>query len=605
MSFSLFPVAMRGAVSAMQTMQTALAVTSNNIANANTEGYTKKSTNFSTTTVDGVSAGVHVDSVTRNVNDFLVRELRNQLSSVNAANVMDQYYSNMQNLFGTPDSSSSLAMLLTNLSNDMQALSLDPQSPSAQSKVVLSAQAITASLNQSSQKVQDLRNQANKAIATDVGNINSALDKIADLNLQIARATHLSQPTGDLEDERDRQLASVAQAMDIGTYKGEDGELVVFTGSGETLVDRGVASHLSYTPSSSMSATIYYPGGGVSAITVHGRDITTDIGSGRLASLVDLRDNVLPNLGLQFDALAQKLSDQMNEIHNQGTAFPPPNSLTGTRALTAATAVNFSGTARIAVLDANGKLVGSALDLDFSDLATDVGGTPTLAQIRDAINGVYSGAAQPIPGLAGATASIDADGHLVITATSASNGIAINEMTSAEAGTGFGFSHYFGLNDLFVGSTTGGLASNIAVRSDIVSNPAHLARGTLASGTVSAGTAMLGNGDNTNVNALADMMAQTQSFSATGGLPALNTTLDGYATSILSTNSQAAAHATDDAKFLTATLADTKNKVGSDSGVNTDEELSNLMIYQNSYAASARLITVIGDALKDLLDVVR
>jgi flagellar hook-associated protein 1 FlgK len=606
MSFSLFPVAMRAAISSMQATQTALAVTSSNIANANTDGYTKKTANISSQAVDGVGAGVQVDSVTRSVNEFLMRDMRNQMSALGATDVNNQYFTNMQNLFGTPDSSSSLSMLLTNLGNSLQALSLEPGSPSAQQKVLLSAQSIASNLNDSATKIQDLRNQANQGIADGVNTINTALDNIANLNIQIAKATANKQPTGDLEDQRDAEVNKVADLMDVSYFKRDTGELVIFTGSGQTLVDRGVASHLAYTPASSMNASISYSAGTVGPITVGGRDITPDIQSGKMKSLIDMRDSVLPNLGLQFDALAQTLKDQMNAIHNKGTAFPPPNALTGTRAITpSTTAVDFTGTVRVAVLDSAGKSVGTPLDLNFADLATDVGGTPTLAQIRDAINGTYSGAAQPIAGLAGATASIDASGHLVITANSASNGIAINEMDSAEAVTGSGFSNYFGLNDLFVGTTNGGLASNIAIRSDIVSNPANLARGTLASGTVTAGAVALGIGDNTNVNALADQMTSSFLFSATGGLPQLNTTLDGYAGNILSTNARSAADASDRMKFLTATFNDTKNRVSSDSGVNTDEELSNLMLYQNSYAASARLITTISDTLKELIDIVR
>ena len=606
MSFSLFPVAMRSAISSMQSMQTALAVTSNNIANANTEGFTKKTANISSQSVEGVGSGTKVDSVTRTVNAFLMRDMRNQMSALGATDINDQYYGNMQNLFGTPDSSSSLSMLLTTLGNNLQALSLEPNSPAAQQKVVLSAQAITSNLNDSATKIQDLRNQANQGIADDVDTVNLALDNIADLNIQISKAVANKQATGELEDQRDLEVNKVADLMGVSYFTRDSGELVLFTSSGQTLVDRGVASHLSYTPASSMNASISYAGGTISPITVSGQDITGDIQTGRMKSLIDMRDTVLPNLQLQFDAVAQALKDQMNAIHNQGTAFPPPTTLTGTRAVTPSTTqVNFTGSVRIAVLDSTGKSVGTPLDLNFADLATDVGGTPTLAQIRDAINGVYSGAAQPIAGLAAATASIDASGHLVVTANSASNGVAINEMDSAEAVTGFGFSHYFGLNDLFVGSTSGGLASNIAVRSDIVSTPALLARGTLASGTVASGAVALGSGDNTNINALADQMTASVAFSATGGLPALNTTLDGYAANILSTNAQAASNASDRAKFLTATFNDVKSKVSADSGVNTDEELSNLMLYQNSYAASARLITTISDTLQELLSIVK
>jgi len=606
MSFSLFPVAMRSAISSMQSMQTALAVTSNNIANANTEGFTKKTANISSQSVEGVGSGTKVDSVTRTVNAFLMRDMRNQMSALGATDINDQYYGNMQNLFGTPDSSSSLSMLLTTLGNNLQALSLEPNSPAAQQKVVLSAQAITSNLNDSATKIQDLRNQANQGIADDVDTVNLALDNIADLNIQISKAVANKQATGELEDQRDLEVNKVADLMGVSYFTRDSGELVLFTSSGQTLVDRGVASHLSYTPASSMNASISYAGGTISPITVSGQDITGDIQTGRMKSLIDMRDTVLPNLQLQFDAVAQALKDQMNAIHNQGTAFPPPTTLTGTRAITPSTTqVDFTGSVRIAVLDSTGKSVGTPLDLNFADLATDVGGTPTLAQIRDAINGVYSGAAQPIAGLAAATASIDASGHLVVTANSASNGVAINEMDSAEAVTGFGFSHYFGLNDLFVGSTSGGLASNIAVRSDIVSTPALLARGTLASGTVASGAVALGSGDNTNINALADQMTASVAFSATGGLPALNTTLDGYAANILSTNAQAASNASDRAKFLTATFNDVKSKVSADSGVNTDEELSNLMLYQNSYAASARLITTISDTLQELLSIVK
>jgi flagellar hook-associated protein 1 FlgK len=605
-SFSLFPVAMRTALSAMMTNQTALSVTSNNIANANTDGYTKKTANIASQAIDGVGAGVQVESVTRTVNEFLQRNLRTQMSQLGSDTISDQYYSNMQNLFGTPDSSNSLAMQITELGNNLQSLSLNPQDPAAQQQVVLSAQTVASTLNTSAQQVQSLREQANQNISDLVGSVNQALDKIATLNQQIALAGATNQPTGELEDQRDQAVNTVADAMDVSYFTRPDGELVLYTGSGQTLVDNGTSFHLDYTPASAMSETVSYPSGGISPISVDGTDITDSIKSGRLKALVDMRDTTLPNLASQFDAVAQALATQMNAVHNQGTAMPPPNSLQGTAAVGASTAVSFTGTARIAVVDSSGKAVGLPLDLNFADLATDVGGTPTLTQIRDAINGVYSGATQPIAGLAGATASIDASGHLVITATSSSNGIAINEMDSAESATGEGFSQFFGLNDLFVGSaSSGGMASSIAVRSDIVTNPANLASGTLPSGTIASGNTVLSVGDNTNVNRLADQLTSSVSFAATGGLPALNTTLDGYAAQILSSNSQAASSATAQLGFQQATFTTIKNQSDSDSGVNIDEELSNLMLYQNSYAASARLITTISDTLQELLGIVK
>ena len=421
MSFSLFPVAMRAAISGMQTAQTALAVTSNNIANANTDGYTKKTANVSSQTVAGVGAGVQVESVTRTVNDFLMRNLRDQSSDMGTATINDQYYSSMQNLFGTPDSSSSLSMQFTQLGNDLQALSLNPQAASAQQQVVLDAQAVTRTLNNTSTQIQSLRNKANQDIGTLTTSVNQSLDRIASLNMQISHGTASNQPVGDLQDQRDKELNTIADAMNVSYFTRSSGEVVLFTGSGQTLVDGSTVEHLDYTPSSSMNESISYPGSGISPISINGTDITDDIQSGRLSALISMRDTTLPNLASQFDAAAQNLMTSINAIHNQGAAFPPPNALTGTAAFSTptTTTVNFSGTARLAVVDSSGKLVGSALDLNFANLATDVGGNPTIAQIRDAINGVYSGAAQPIPGLAGASASIDTSGHLVITVSTA------------------------------------------------------------------------------------------------------------------------------------------------------------------------------------------
>ena len=607
MAASSISVTLSTALSGLMANQASLSVTANNIANATTEGYTHKTANRQSRLIDGQGAGVQTTSITRTVNQFLLRDLRDQLSLLGKFTVEEQFYNNMENLFGQPDSNSSVAATLTNLGNVLEALAVSPDSSNTQINVVNAASDLTQQINDMAKTVQDLRNEANIAIGAEVKEINTLLANIAELNSSIARNKALGFNFGDLADQRDTSIADLAERIDITYFTRDNGKIVVFSASGRTLVDI-TPSTFAYTPASSMSSTTSYPNNGIDGITLDGNDITTDITGGKLKALIDLRDTTLPDLNAQFNTLAAVVRDQLNAIHNDGAAYPPPNALTGTRtfAAPASDMVTLSGIVRIAVVDAKGKSVGVPLDLDLADLTTlAAGANPTVNEIRDAINGVYSASTPAIPGLAGATASVNSSGQLVITADNAANGIAINERTSAEASTTFGFSHYFGLNDLFTGDPATGLASNIAVRSDIVANPQLLARGQLSEATLTDGTTAVTVGDNTVAQRLANKFNERLSFAASGGIPQTTTTLSGYGATILSTNANLAANVADDLRFRKIVYQEVLNKTQSASGVNVDEELANLILFQNAYAASARMVTVVAEVMKILIEMGR
>jgi flagellar hook-associated protein 1 FlgK len=607
MSASSISVTLRTALSGLSANQASLSVTSNNIANATTDGYTQKTANRQSRLIDGQGAGVQTTSITRRVNDVLIRDLREQLSLLGKATVEDQFYNNMENLFGQPDSNSSIAATLTDFGNALEALAISPSSSNEQIDTVNAASDLTQQVNDMAKTVQDLRYEANLAIEVEVREINTLLSNIAELNSSIARNKALGFNFGDMGDQRDIAIADLAEKIDISYFTRDNGKIVIFTASGRTLVDIN-PSTLAYTPASSMSSTTSYPNNGISAITLDGNDITTDIKGGKLKALIDLRDTTLPNLNTQFNTLAAVVRDQINAIHNDGVAYPPPNALTGTRAFTtpASDMVTLAGIVRIAVVDANGKSVGVPLDLNLADLTTlAAGANPTVNEVRDAINGVYSASTPAIPGLVGATASVNSSGQLVITADNSANGIAINERTSAEATTGFGFSHYFGLNDLFIGDPATGLASNIAVRGNIIANPQLLARGELSEATLTNGTAAVTVGDNAVVQRLANKFNERLSFAASGGIPQTTTTMSGYGATILSTNANLAADVADELGFRKIIYQEVLNKTESESGVNVDEELGNLILFQNAYAASARMVTVVSEVMRTLVEMGR
>ncbi|MGE5146842.1 MAG: flagellar hook-associated protein FlgK [Candidatus Eiseniibacteriota bacterium] len=578
-------LALNNALTGLRTVQQALTTTSNNVSNANTEGYTRKTAQQVALVLAGQGAGVDITDVTRQVNDALVKQLRNYSAMLGQLNVSDDYYTRTQQIFGTLTSNSSLTAGLSDFNTTLQALATSPEDPTRQAAVVTSAVALAQRFNDSSTSIQQLRAQADQDISAAVNSINLDLGKVADLNTQIAKNYANNLPVGDLLDQRDLALNDLSQQMDFSTFTRSNGEVVIVSGGGRVLLD-GTAPTLTHNAVAAADPSVTYPGAGIDGINFNGVDITTDIKSGKIAALVQMRDTTLPNLQAQIDELATQLSDQINTLHNDGTGFPAANSLTGTRTVAGADPVAGTGNVRIAVVDGSGKLVAAPLDLDLT----------TVADVTDVVNAVNAALG------ANGTAAI-VGGKLTITATNPANAITINEDTSA-IGTE-GFSKYFGLNDFFVNPSGASPSKGIQVRNDIAATPALMSRGDLSMTAALAGDTAITSGNNTIASQMAAIFDANISFGAAGGISATTTTLGDYSGQILGLNATAAGNAKNTLDYQQGLYADVKNKADSVSGVNIDEELANLIKLQQNYGAVSRVITVTSTLMDTLIGIVR
>jgi flagellar hook-associated protein 1 FlgK len=316
---------------------------------------------------------------------------------------------------------------------------------------------------------------------------------------------------------------------------------------------------------------------------LNGVDITSQIRSGSIGALVTLRDTTLPDTQSQLDQLANQLKDSVNAVSNEGTSVPPPASLTGTANVSATTLLSGSGTVRIAVADQSGKLV-SYQDLDLSSYAT-------VGDLVSAINGI-----------SGVSASIDSNGHVVIASTDTSDGIAINEMSSSVGANSQGLSDWLGLNDLVTG--TG--ASDIAVRSDILSNSSLLPAATLdSSASPAAGSQVLDAGSATVANDLYNALTGSTTFPAVGGLGATSDSFANYAADIVGGVAEKASQASDDYTNKQTAQSYFTDTMSSESGVNLDQETARLSSLQNQYTASAELLQVLNQMFSTLMTAVQ
>jgi flagellar hook-associated protein 1 len=698
-------LSIRTALSGLNAAQAALQVTSDNVANASTPGYTRKTVDLQSRTLAGQGAGVQTGEIARQVDEFLISQLRGQRSVVGDNTIRDQFLQQIQSLFGTPEDNQTIPAEISALQTAFEQLAVTPEFAANSSSVVSAASQLADLFNNFASTSQNLRLQADTQIGQIVSTVNDKLKNIADLNAQISRATTLGQTTAALQDERDRLLGDVADNIDIHVFPRSDGSVDVYTGSSRLLVSGATAFDLTHTAATQVSASIGYvdPGdsaypGAITGIFLNGTaatdDITNEIASGKLKALIDMRDTQLPNLQSELDQLSQSMADSVNAVHNTGTAFPPPSTLTGSQSFNSADVLSATGTVRVAVINqSDGSVV------ETQDIA--LGALTTVGDVVSAINGMTN-----------ASASLNSAGKVVINASAAGYGIAINEMDSAVTVVGSetrGLSQYLGLNDLFqtnvapsqyssfstaqlssstsaMGiagtltftangvSTTANYATTdslediaatingnatlsganiaasvindgsgrrlivqdadqdnfivtdsgnflsttqmtsdatsashvLAVRSDILANPARIARAELSSAAgLAAGDTGVTEGDATIATDLAGALNASTTFSATGDLSNTSTTFASYASSILSLQATSASDASNQLDFNKSLLTSLDARNSSVSGVNIDEELANLVILQQAYNASARVLTTSTDMLDELLNVIR
>lgn len=572
-------VASKIAYTALSSVQVQMNVTSANIANADTVGYSRKTATQTSLVTAGMGTGTAVTGISGTVDKFLFKSLMSATSELGAATVMDAYADRLQNLFGSTssDSGSSLANSIASLETALTALADTPESATLKAQAVSALDTVVSQLRSTSSGIQSLRGDADDAIDDAVDGVNDTLKTLDSLNEQIAQATAVGQPTADLVDQRNTALSELASSMDVTYYVNSDNQLRVYTAGGQALLDTE-AHTVSYASAASVSAGTVF-----GAISVNGVDVTNQITSGSIGGLIDLRDNVLPAAQNELDELAGQLADALNAVSNQGTTLPAPASLTGTTQVSGSDAFSGTGTVRFAVADADGNLV-SYQDLDLSAYTT----VDELVSAIDSIDGM--------------SASIDASGHLVVASDDTSQGVAIASLDSAVGADSQGLSDWFGLNDLVTGSD----ASSIAVRADILSNPSKLPTGSLdSSTTLTVGASVLSAGSNVIATALNEALTGSTDFAAAGNLGAAKTSFANYAAQIVA---DAASVATSAASKLTGkeTLQSTISaSISSQSGVNIDEESARLSELQNLYEAAAQIMNAANSMFDSLLAAVK
>ena len=314
---------------ALDADQEALNVVANNVANANTTGYTEEKPNWQENApieVGGVSIGdgVTETGATSQRDRVLEERLDQQQQLASASSTRLTALNNIQALF-TPDSGSSSSTAgdigsdITSFFDSFSSLESGPTDNALREQVLSSASTLAGDISSAASSLNAQSAAIDQEATGVVSQVNSLSSAIAQLNLEIESASPHAD-AGTLEDQRQQDLSQLSQLVGISQVTTENNGLSVTTTSGQLLVSEGQNFQLT-------TGTV----NGVTDFFLGGTDITTQLasGGGQLGGYLTARDTDIPDALASLDQLAYSISTSVNAQNNSGTDL---NGVTGTAA---------------------------------------------------------------------------------------------------------------------------------------------------------------------------------------------------------------------------------------------------------------------------------
>lgn len=312
MAFTSLDIALSG----LKAAQRALDVTSNNISNAATPGYTRKILPQETLVSGGGGEGVGVKAmaIIRNVDKTLLRDMMRQFSIKENSTVAQTYLDRIQSFHGSSDSERAISFSVSKLRENFAALSDSPEDRTLIDATVSNAVNTAQQINDFSDLLTQMRNETQEEITEAINEINTAIETITRLNVQINQLSAGGFSYAELEDQRDNAVKTIAKHLEVSTISLENNKMAVMTRQGQLLADDTKARKLIFQPTT-LLPTSYYPGGGSAGIFIDsptGIEITAANLGGKIGALLDQRDTVLPQYMAQLDEFAQKMSERFD-----------------------------------------------------------------------------------------------------------------------------------------------------------------------------------------------------------------------------------------------------------------------------------------------------
>ncbi len=379
--------ALNAATTALGAQRRGLDVTGQNIANVNTEGYSRQRVDLQAiggsvvpafhSTSPGIGQGVNADDVIRIRDAFL--EGRGHIERANSARltVETDTYRLVEQAFREPGSTG-LQSLMSDMWSGWQDVAVNPRDPAARGQVLKRLETLVGGLHFSAASLDAQWKETRENLEVLVKDANAAAATIAELNGAIKLAVRSGLPANDLSDQRDLLVMKLADQIGATVRPGQYGTLDVVVGgmalvSGSNSYELAVAGPIDPDLITATDKPRIVTASGSYPVAADGT------AGGQLSAL-----NVLiPNYRSQLDGIAKGLADSLNAAHATGfdLAGNPGGDLLGSLGgpVTAAS---------ITVIVSNPKLIAaSSVGPTAGVAALDNGNADKIAQLRQALGG--------------------------------------------------------------------------------------------------------------------------------------------------------------------------------------------------------------------------
>jgi flagellar hook-associated protein 1 len=364
------------ALTSLYAQRRGLDVTGENIANVNTEGYTRQRVDMQSQTgsitsamwskSDGLGTGVAVTDVQRLRDEFLETQGRAEHANSAYATQQAASYSTVEDTFGEP-ADTALQTSLGEMWNTWSDVANNPKDQAARSALLEQSTAVAQGMNSVHNSLASQWAQSGIEMKTNAADVNNTAKAVAQLNETIVRATATGLPVNELEDQRDTAVMHLSELTGATASKRANGAVDVFVGN-STLVSEFTTRDLEVSGAARLDDQ------GTDPITLRWADTKTASGAGgTMGSTLDTMTTIIPKFSDALDQVAAKLAATVNAAHSAGYSA---DGSTGLNFFTGTTA----GTIAVAITDPDQVATSSgpgSVDNSVADALADVGESTT------------------------------------------------------------------------------------------------------------------------------------------------------------------------------------------------------------------------------------
>lgn len=299
--------------SGLQATQRALAHVSQNITNAETPGYTRKTAAAEARTAAGMPLGVRLGDARREVDQALLNERDARGGEAAAAGLRERLLSGIEAMHGTAGAGENLGDAIAALQASLTSLRGAPAEPGLQRAALDSARQVADRFQDVAGAVGEARQAAHDGMVREVAQVNAGLREIAGLTIAIRGDRSRGVGTADLEDQRDLALGRLSQSLAVQPLHQADGGLVLLAKGGFALPLEPEGDAFTTNIADLGAGSFHGPSGDIPPILLGGADVTRQLGGGRLGEYVALRDATLPRYQAELDLAAATLATRFDQ----------------------------------------------------------------------------------------------------------------------------------------------------------------------------------------------------------------------------------------------------------------------------------------------------